>query len=178
MSWQTTLTLIVRGIIGDFDTPYQYSDQRLQQIITIGAQFVTSELTLPYNYTIDVVNLGITPDPTGFTPPDNASIVLFTLRAACFLDQGSMRQKAGGAIRIGDARSSIDATKLVEGFQLIMDKGACNSYEEAKFAYQMGGLNSTAVGQAILGPFAIISSYGAVGYQYAPNSPVGRETFF
>lgn len=177
MAWQTTLTTMVRAMIGDLTIPETYSDSRIQQILIVAAQFVITEVSLSTQYTIDLNCINITPDPTAPNSLDNSMIILMTLRAACFLDQANMIAKAGSAVRVSDARSSIDATPLVKAFDLIISKGMCKSYQEAKVAYLTGGLQSAGVGQAILGPFAIISTYGAPGYMYSPNSPIGRESF-
>ena len=64
MSWQTELTTITRTLINDLNEPYEYSDARIQQVLTVAGKYVQFDVNLDHPYTIDVVNNNISPDPT------------------------------------------------------------------------------------------------------------------
>jgi len=85
MAWQNELTIITRTLINDWKTPYEYSDQRIQQVLTVAAKFLQFDINLDYAYVIDVVNNNISPDPT--TNNDAIFISLCSLKAACIIDQ-------------------------------------------------------------------------------------------
>ncbi|NDC96029.1 hypothetical protein EBZ38_15530, partial [bacterium] len=61
MAWQEQLTTIVRTLINDLDSPYEYSDSRIEQILTVAGKYVQFDVNLDYSYTIDVINQSISP---------------------------------------------------------------------------------------------------------------------
>jgi hypothetical protein len=149
MAWQDQITVIVRTLVNDLDSPYEFSDQRLQQVIAVAAKFVQFDVNLDYPYTIDVVNSSIIPDP--IDNKDDIFISLAALKAACIIDQGSLRTQAameGIKTSLGSANLSISGS--LEGFKAIIDKGACALYDELTSHWDVK--NATAI-QAVLSPF-------------------------
>lgn len=151
MSWQAEIPIIVRTLINDLNESNQsYSDERLLQIITVAAKFVQFDVSLQHNYTIDVVSLTISPDPT--EDDDSIFISLTGLKAACIIDQSVLRTKAameGIRAALGPAQLSIAGS--LAGFDLILEKGPCAAYDELVAHWDVK--EATAV-RAILSPFA------------------------
>lgn len=151
MSWQAEIPIIVRTLINDLNESNQsYSDERLLQIIAVAAKYVQFDVSLQHNYTIDVVNLTISPDPT--EDDDSIFISLTGLKAACIIDQSVLRTKAameGIRAALGPAQLSIAGS--LAGFDLILDKGPCAAYDELVSHWDVR--EATAV-RAILSPFA------------------------
>ena len=93
MSWNVEMPLIVRSWINDLSDTPTYSDERVQQLIVVAAQYVIKEVDLTVDYTINIVNPDITPDPVLAEDKDLDFISLTSLKAVCILDQSSLRTK-------------------------------------------------------------------------------------
>jgi hypothetical protein len=149
MSWQNELTIIVRTLINDLDEPYDYSDVRIQQVLTVAAKYVQFDVNLDYSYEVDVINSHISPDPT--LDNDETFISMVCLKAACIIDQGTFRTKAAlEGIRTALGPASIGFAGTLSGWSAIIDHGACGLYEELTSHWDVK--NATAV-RAILSPF-------------------------
>lgn len=149
MSWQNELTIVVRTLINDLDPPYEFSDSRIQQILTVAAKYVQFDVNLDHLYDIDVINLNISPDPTDDN--DDIFISLVCLKAACMIDQGTLRTKAaleGIRTSLGSANLSISGS--LDGWTTILKNGACAIYDELTSHWDVR--NASAV-RAILSPF-------------------------
>ena len=48
MSWQTELTTITRTLINDLNEPYEYSDARIQQVLTVAGKYVQFDVNLDH----------------------------------------------------------------------------------------------------------------------------------
>src|SRR5690242_5214306 len=64
VAWQDQMTIMLRYTIGDVSCPNTYSDSRLQQALVIGAQYVSPSLNFSQQFTVNVVDIDISPDPT------------------------------------------------------------------------------------------------------------------
>lgn len=149
MSWQNELTMIVRTLINDLDTPYEFSDNRVQQIISVAAKYVQFDVNLDHLYNVDVVNIDINPDPTDDN--DEIFISLVCLKAACIIDQGTFRTKAAlEGIRTSLGSASLNIGGSMEGYKSIIQHGACGLYEELTAHWDVK--NASAV-KAVLSPF-------------------------
>ena len=158
MSWQNHLIAIVRVLINDMDTPYEYSDERIQQVIATAAKYVQFDINLDYKYTIDVVNYNIDPDPVSLN--DDIFVSLIGLKAACIFDQGTFRTKAsleGIKTALGSANISFGGS--LQGWQAIIDHGACAMYDELTSHWDVKNASAFA---AVLSPF--------VGNRFDPRS--------
>lgn len=150
MAWQDDLTIIVRTLVNDLDQPYDYSDERLQQVLVVAAKFVQFDVNLDYVYTIDVVNSSISPDP--IDKKDDIFISLTALKAACIVDQSTFRTKAaleGIRTSLGSANLSIAGS--MQGFKDIINHGACALYDELTAHWDVKNASAIA---AVLSPFA------------------------
>lgn len=147
--WQLEIPIVVRSLIGDFDE--NYSSDRIIQIITVAAKYITLDLNLNTQYSIDVVHKNITPDPCATTSRDDDFISFVALRTACFLDQSTFRTKAlmeGIKTKLGPAE--LDISGNLTGFKTILEVGPCSLYENLKQQYNIGNPN---ILRAVLGPF-------------------------
>lgn len=150
MAWQDDLTIIVRTLVNDLDTPYEFSDERIQQVLVVAAKFVQFDVNLDYLYTIDVVNSSIMPDPVA--NKDDIFVSLMALKAACIVDQGAFRTKAaleGIKTSLGSANLSISGA--TQGFKDIISHGACALYDELTAHWDVKNASAIA---AVLSPFA------------------------
>lgn len=158
MSWQVEIPIIVRTLINDIVEPQIYSDERLLQVIAVAAKYVQFDITLEHPYTIDIIGSNITPDPT--TDNDSIFISLVGLKAACIIDQSTLRTRAaleGIKAALGPAHLSVAGS--LAGFNLIIDKGPCAAYDELVSHWDIKEATSI---RAILSPF--------VGNKFDPRS--------
>jgi hypothetical protein len=158
MSWNIEIPIIVRTLINDLDDTPTYSDERLLQTIAVAAKYVQFDIVLDTTYIIDVTNTNITPDPT--INNDSIFISLVGLKAACIIDQSTLRTKAaleGIRAALGPAQLSVAGS--LAGFDLILDKGPCAAYEELVSHWDVREASSV---RAILSPF--------VGNKFDPRS--------
>jgi hypothetical protein len=158
MSWNIEIPIIVRTLINDLEDTPTYSDERLLQTIVVAAKYVQFDIVLDTIYSVDVVNTNIAPDPT--INNDSIFISLVGLKAACIIDQSTLRTKAtleGIRAALGPAQLSVAGS--LAGFNLILDKGPCAAYEELVSHWDVR--EATAV-RAILSPF--------VGNKFDPRS--------
>lgn len=151
MAWSSELVMIVRHLIGDIcgDT---YSDSRLEETIVVSAQLVVSEFSFAKDYQIDVDNVTITPDPTA-TTRDDIFIGLVTLKAACVLARGAMRDAAAReGIKVQDKMGSI---QIAGKFTAAKEYAAtfCDAYQRAKLEYALNNLDGIrAIFNVVIGP--------------------------
>ena len=158
MSWNIELPIIVRTLINDMSDTPTYSDERLLQIIVVAAKYVQFDVVLDHQYELNVVNPNIIPDPT--VDNDSIFISLTCLKAACLIDQSSVRTKAaleGIRAALGPAQLSVGGS--LEGLKLILETGPCAAYDELTSHWDVK--EATAI-RAILSPF--------VGNRFDPTS--------
>lgn len=151
MYWEVEIPIIVRSLINDLGSSPTYSDERIQQLTVVAAQYVVKEVTLSNNYTIDIVNIDITPDPSDNSTRDTDFISFIALKAACLLDQSTFRTKAaleGIKTALGPANLSVAGN--LSGYKTILDQGPCALYEQLVFDHNVG---EAAPIRAVLSPF-------------------------
>lgn len=172
MSWNIELPIVVRSLINDLSDTPEYSDERVQQLIVVAAQYVTKEINLINEYTIDIVNPNISPDPTINTSRDLDFISFVSLKASCLLDQSTLRTRAATeGIRAALGPASISVGGNIRGFETILKNGPCALYNELKMQHELG---NTQLIRAVLSPF--------VGNNFDPTyslntSPRSRDYF-
>lgn len=148
MAWSTELVTIVRHLINDVDSS-TYSDSRLQTTILVSTQLLQKEVNFTNDYTIDITNTTLSPDPTTGTK-DDGFITLICLKSACIILGSESKTHALNAVRVVDGPSSIDMGGIAKQLETLR-ADMCEKFEHAKVQYQLG--NSIA-GQAILGPYS------------------------
>jgi len=144
MSWNVEMPLIVRSWINDLSDTPTYSDERIQQLIVVAAQYVIQDIDLTQDYTINIVNPDITPDPTLLDEKDLDFISLTSLKASCILDQSTLRTKAateGIRAALGPAQLSVGGGGL-KGYEIILNKGPCAMYDKLVDDYQIGNVKA------------------------------------
>lgn len=173
MSWQTELTTIVRVLINDLTEPYEYSDNRIQQILAVAGRYVQFDINLTNKYTIDVVNKNISPDPTEISDAIFTSFVC--LKAACIIDQGTFRTKAAmEGIRTALGPASLSFGGSLTGWQAIIDHGACGVYDELTSHWDVK--EATAIA-AVLSPF-VNNKFDPRYLNVGPFRNVGNNDFY
>lgn len=151
MAWSSELVVILRNLIGDVCN-FSYSDSRLEETILVSAQLVIAEFSFQNTYSVDVDNATLTPDPTS-DPKDNIFIGLVTLKAACVLARGALRDAAAReGIKVVDKMGSIE---LKGRFAASKDlaKTYCDAYQRAKLEYALNNINGMrAIFNVVIGP--------------------------
>ena len=152
MAWKTELVQLVRNIIGDTDiSSPTYTDERLQEVIMTSAQLLQGDVDFSQDYTIDIDQCVLSPDPTITGSKDNDFINLVALRTACIIANSEFRTAANKAYNFVDGPSKIDGRDVAESlYKLAQD--ICSAFENAKKAYRAG--NSTA-GAIIISPYRV-----------------------
>jgi len=150
MSWEIEIPIIVRTLINDLEVEPLYSDERLRQIITVAAKYVQFDVVLDYEYQIDVSNMTINPDPTD--DRNEIFISLVSLKAACIIDQSTLRTKAAtNGIRAALGPALLSVNNNLDGIEMILKMGPCAAYEELTSHWDVAQATTA---RAILSPFA------------------------
>lgn len=151
MYWEIEIPIIIRTLINDLACPPTYSDQRILQLATVAAQYVVMEVNLDTDYSINIVNNNITPDPSDPATRDTDFIGFVAMKAACLLDQSTFRTKAAGeGLRAALGPASLSVTGTLAGYRDILNMGPCKLYDQLVLDHNVG--NATAV-RAIFSPF-------------------------
>jgi len=157
MAWNIELPIIVRTLINDFGEEQQYSDERLLQTIVVAAKYVQFDVSLDQTYSIDVTNPSISPDPTD--SKDEIFIGLVSLKAACFIDQSTIRTKAAmDGVRAALGPASLSVGGGMEGLRILLNNGPCASYDELTAHWDLA---QATMAKAVLSPF--------VGNNFTPD---------
>jgi len=164
MSWNLEIPIMVRTLVNDLSDNPEYSDERIQQAIVVAAKYVKFDVSLDNEYIIDVSNPDITPDPT--VDNDDIFISLVSLKAACIIDQSTLRTKsATEGVRAALGPASISVNGGLSGIKIILDKGPCASYAHLANSWN---IREASYIRAVLSPF--------VGNKFDPtnlNQPGG-----
>ena len=158
MSWEQEIPIIVRVLINDLSDSPTYTDERLLQLIVVAAKYVEFDVVLDNTYTVNVVTPSITPDPSA--ADDSIFISLVSLKAACLVDQSTIRTKAAmEGIRAALGPASLSVGGSMAGIKMILEQGPCAAYDELTSHWDVK--EATAV-RAVLSPF--------VGNKFDPRS--------
>ena len=150
MSWQTELTTMVRTLINDSVEPYQFTDDRIVKTILVASKYVQFDVVLDHSYSVDVVSQTITPDPTD--DDDEIFIILTSLKAACLVDQGTLRTKAAmEGVRAALGPASLSVGGAAAGWEMILKHGPCKLYDDLVEHWDVANASAIA---AVLSPFS------------------------
>ena len=150
MSWQNEITSMVRILINDSIEPYQFSDERIQQTILVAGKYVQFDIVLEHSYTINITNNSLIPDPT--EDGDEIFIILTSLKAACLVDQGTLRTKAAmDGVRAALGPASLSVAGSSAGWEMILKHGPCKLYDDLVEHWDVANASAIA---AVLGPFS------------------------
>lgn len=144
-AWKTEMTTLLRYVINDTDeTVREFTDERLCSLLVSSAHLTLGVVDFPADYTVDIPNSGISPNPTN----DKSFTNLVVLKASCLLAAGEYRTSTNQAIVVRDGPSSVDPRAMVVAKKGMMDT-SCSKYEQAELEYRLGNSNA---GEAIIGP--------------------------
>lgn len=156
MSWQGQISTMVRHLINDTDpSNYKYSDERIETTILVASQFVNFDADFANNYTINVEQCLLSPDPTNPDTRDDAFITLLILKTACIILGSEIRTESSNAISIKDGPSAIDLRGVAATLTTLY-KSLSDMYDGLLTGYIAG---ESIGGQAILGPYSPASDY-------------------
>ena len=147
MPWNIDLVLMIRSLIGDLDRA-KYTDERLKQVLVVGAYNVINDADFSNTYSVDVASVSISPDPISENDTDFSTLAVY--KAACILLGSEVKTEAANAISIKDGPSAIDLRGVTQNLS-IMYNDLCAKYDHLLKTYQY---NNTLVGQAVLGPYS------------------------
>tara|TARA_B100000214_G_C23920724_1_gene605907 strand:- start:278 stop:790 length:513 start_codon:yes stop_codon:yes gene_type:complete len=147
MPWKIDLVLMLRSIIGDLDKA-KFTDERIKQILVVGAYNVLNDADFSETYTVNVAAVSISPDP--ITEKDTDFSTLTVYKSACILLGSEVKTEAANAISIKDGPSAIDLRGVTANLTNLYND-LCAKYDALLRTYQY---NNTLVGQAILGPYS------------------------
>ena len=147
MSWKVDLVVMLRSLIGDLDHA-KYTDERLKQVIVVGAYNVLNDADFSNDSTVSVSSVSISPDP--IVQKDTDFSVLSVFKSACILLGSEVKTESANAISIKDGPSAIDLRGVTQNLNTLYND-ICKKYDELLKNYQY---NNTLVGQAILGPYS------------------------
>ncbi len=142
MAWQDISVPTLRVIINDLGSTVTYNDSRLEELLIVAARYIDQEIPFSTNYTIDVVNCSIAPEP------DDPFINLMVLKAACILAMGTQRLDVTKGFLIQDGPSKIDGKQVIVEQKNITDN-YCKMFEDAVEQHRLG---NAVVGRAVFGP--------------------------
>lgn len=173
MAWQEELTIITRTLVNDLNTPYEFSDCRIQQILSVAAKYVQFDVNLSQKYTVDVIYKNISPDPTEIG--DDIFTSLVCLKAACIIDQGTLRTKAAlEGIRTSLGSANLSVVNSLTGWQAILNHGACALYDELTSHWDVKDATAFA---AVLSPF-VSNKFDPRYMNIGPFRNLGNNDFY
>jgi hypothetical protein len=147
MPWKIDLVLMLRSIIGDLDKA-KFTDERIKQILVVGAYNVLNDADFSETYTVNVAEISISPDPISESDTDFSTLTVY--KSACILLGSEVKTEAANAISIKDGPSAIDLRGVTANLTNLYND-LCAKYDALLKTYQY---NNTLVGQAILGPYS------------------------
>ncbi len=147
--WKAVAVFTLRILVGDIEAT-RYTNSRLIQAFQLCANLVMFDVDFPDDYTINLVDETILPEPS------NDFITLVCFKTACVLLTNEGREASGCKIMMKDGPSQItmDKTELVKTLK-DSTKSACDKYMEASFIFKSEGT----LGVAVLGPHGIGATY-------------------
>lgn len=150
-AWEIEIPLIVRTLINDLgDTPI-YTDDRIKQLVVVSARYVINEIPFNTQYTLDIVNSSISPDPSADATRDVYFVSFVALKSACLLDQSTFRTKAiSEGIRTVLGPANLSVAGNLAGYKTLLEMGPCKTYEQTRLEYVAG---NTQIIRAVLSPF-------------------------
>ena len=147
MPWKIDLVLMLRSIIGDLDKA-KFTDERIKQILVVGAYNVLNDADFSETYTVNVAEISISPDPITQSDTDFSTLTVY--KSACILLGSEVKTEAANAISIKDGPSAIDLRGVTANLTNLYND-LCAKYDALLKTYQY---NNTLVGQAVLGPYS------------------------
>ena len=163
MAWADESVPLLRTLVGDYESTI-YTSDTLTKVLVVAAYQVYQQVDTIQEYSISIANQTISPDPTNQNTKDEAFLNLFTIKAACILDQGAALNAAKDALKITSHKHSFDTTSQAKFRLDLLSKGWCATYEETKKEFLYNNKTSV-IGAAVLTPFRVYyNSHGRYHY--------------
>ena len=167
--WKISMVLMLRTLIGDLDSE-KYTDERLKQMLVIGAYNVKHDADFSIDYDINVAKIDILPDPV--VNNDHNFVIMSVYKTASIVLGSEVKSESANAISIKDGPSAMDlrgvSNKLMELYDRITDQ-----YRQMLDNYQY----NNSIGDAVLGPYSPGSWNVNGGQSYAFYNWSGRNIF-
>ena len=147
MAWQDIAIPMLRVVINDLEDTSLYGNDRLSQVMIVGASYIKQEINFDTTYTVNVISQTISPDPSN----DTVFMNFLILKSACIIDVGQLRTKAmiaGLVAKCGPV--AIDTLQHLTGFKELLSSGPCAAYVVLKEQWTFGNAQ---ICRAILSPF-------------------------
>ncbi len=155
MAWQYDMVQMLRVLINDVSSPQKYTTLRLMQILTVAANYVQNEISLPQKYTINLPET-ISPDPTLLSTPDVDFISFTVLKAACLIDKSLATNAAlSGNLSAKAGESKLSLKSKIKNYKELVRIGNCSKYEKMKAEYAYHSLENAL---SVMTPFVDIIS--------------------
>lgn len=168
MAWQDTMVPMVRQLISDFGATQTYADDRIESAIITAGFIVSHDYSFSTDYTFDLVDHDISPDPTHPDTKDNLAVALIVLKAACILTVNSYQTAVAGGISVRDGDTAISTTQGFGGYADIIKTGPCAAYKDLIDRVTIRGAMSK--GRAVLSPYGIGNAAWGKIPGYEPRS--------
>lgn len=147
------LTVMLRVIIDDLETPPVYNSEKLLKILGVSTKLVLSEVRLDIDYTatidLNLPSLDVCPEVS------DALCSLIVLKAACLMDGAMLRSEAS----MDGVRASCGPVVMQKSaggriLELLMSEGPCQAFKELKEKIEFTDrLASGEYFKAVIGPF-------------------------
>ncbi len=170
LTWQHDAVELMRVMLDDMDEDnLLYSESKITRILVVAAYTLAAEVTFTQDYTIDISQQLITPDPTDYAnSTDDANFVnLMCLKAACIISRGAAIKAAGKAVAGSDMNAvKFDLRGVADSTLKLLEKGWCAVYNEVLNDYIYG---SGTMGRAVMSPFRTYARGYTGGIPYYGN---------
>lgn len=151
--WTAFITPMLRDMIGDTASPYDFSDVDLQRKILVAINLMQIEIDFTISYAADIVGLTLNPDPYTYSTPDYDFMSLAAMKAACLIERSQATKTTSGDVQLIQDNDFTIKTGNVGANKLAAIKvNWCAAYEAAKndFITSIGAQN---YGRAVISPF-------------------------
>lgn len=149
-TWSEEIVTLIRTLIFDLDsTSYRYTDSRLRQVAIVAAHMLISDVSFSVNYSVNIANQSITPDPAAEATRNDNFINLTAIKAACIIAMGEARDAVSNGVTIQDSINKFSSTDKIKGMLELAKSGYCSQYENSKYDFSVA---QTAIGVAVMSP--------------------------
>jgi len=133
MAWIEETIPLLRSLVGDDESPYEFCKERLTNILVSSAKLVITEVSFDTTYTVTITTNTVSPDPS-----DNSTfMVLAALKAAYIVANSEYRASAAGNVLITDGPSTINLSSRAATYAA-RAKSLLADYVQAKMQHALG----------------------------------------
>ena len=130
--WSVCSIPFFRALVGDFDTPPMWSDDRATEILKVAASQVAADLSGCSSVSVPSLNI-CTGDFSSNPYLYSSFFNLWQLKAACIVDQGLVRQKGlTEGIRAVCGPASLQVLTGSTSYNALFSNGPCAAYKQLR----------------------------------------------